>query len=479
MRHPLRRIATQGAWYAASSALSKLGGLVLLPLYTNTRYLEVADFGRWGVFEITVPLAVAIFGLTLPVGLVRFYAEPDGGRKVAGTTWWITVGITLAVSLPAFVLVGAFAPEASRALYRLLITYIAFELLLGVPLSVFRAKEQAWRYALVLALKLGLVVVLNLYWLVHERGGLEGMMRAYTAASGLSLLIAFVFVAEPWALVPRVHRAAAWRVLRFSAPLVIAGLGSVLLNAGDRYVLALYRPDEEVGLYTLAAKFGGLVNMLFAQPLVLAWLPLLVRLEEGQRSEVLRQLVRHSGLVLGLVVTGVCLFAPPLLLLMGSSPAYRSAIPLIPWIGFGFAAFGLSVLFYGVLALFERTRTASAWILAAALLNLGLNFALVPSLGALGSALSTLIAYLFLLAGQFASSQKLVPCVCPWAQVLGVWILSAALSTLAVLMPVSLSFWNWAERAALLGIWAAVVSLTRWFTWRELREIIRVMRPGR
>ena len=195
----------------------------------------------------------------------------------------------------------------------------------------------------------------------------------------------------------------------------------MVLNAGDRYVLAGLRPPEDLAYYSLASRFGGVVNMLAVQPLNLAWMPLLFRLREDQRPGVLRLLVPYLAIALCAVVIVISIFAAPVLHIMGSDPAYAErGVPLIPWVGFGFAAFGLAVVTTGVLALFHRTRTVSLWILLVAALNIALNFALVPRFGATGSAVATLVSYLALDIAHFRLIAPLVPNRYPWGRILGV-----------------------------------------------------------
>jgi O-antigen/teichoic acid export membrane protein len=273
-----------------------------------------------------------------------------------------------------------------------------------------------------------------------------------------------------------VPRATTLMVLRFSAPLVIGALGSMILNAGDRYVLAALRPPPELAYYSLASRFGGVVNMLAVQPLNLAWMPLLFRMREDQRPEVLRLLVPYLTLALCAGALLISLGAGPLLRLMGSDPSYARAVPLIPWVALGFAAFGLAVVTTGVLALFQRTRTISLGILLTAALNLGLNFALVPFLGATGSAVATFLSYLVLIVAHFRLIRPLVPNRYPWGRIAGIALATAAASFAVALRPYDGHATDWILRGAVFLAWAGMILAARWFTPREAREIWRVLR---
>jgi O-antigen/teichoic acid export membrane protein len=90
-------------------------------------------------------------------------------------------------------------------------------------------------------------------------------------------------------------------------------------------------------------------------------------------------------------------------------PAYHIATPVIPTIA-------LSILFYGLynyitlgVGLKRKTWLAVIFTSSAALLNVGLNFYLIPLYGSMGAALATLIAYFTLVIIAYIVNQRLYP----------------------------------------------------------------------
>ena len=408
---------------------------------------------------------------------MRFYNESWGGDRALAATWWMTAGIAGILAVVGAVAVARFAPVPLRPVYAWLLVHTAGEMLLAVPLAYLRARERAILHTLVQGLKLALLVAVALLLMVRHGQGLVGLTRALAISTGATLVIAVAWSRRAAFVRPLFDRTLAVRLLAFSAPLVVGSLGSMVLNAGDRYVLAGLRPPEDLAYYSLASRFGGVVNMLAVQPLNLAWMPLLFRLREDQRPGVLRLLVPYLAIALCAVVIVISIFAAPVLSLMGSDPIYvKRAVPLIPWVGFGFAAFGLAMVTTGVLALFHRTRTVSLWIVLAAALNIALNFALVPRLGAAGSAVATLISYLALDIAHFRLIAPLVPNRYPWVRIFGVAAVSAAAAFAGALWPYRGGAADWCFRGGLLVAWAAALLVTRWFTLGEMREIVRVLR---
>jgi O-antigen/teichoic acid export membrane protein len=92
----LRRLATTGAAYTASSVISKLIAVALLPLYT--RYLTPADYGAAEVLVTGVIAASIVIRLGIIEALLRFYYQsdevPDQVVKTAFASllWTTTIG---------------------------------------------------------------------------------------------------------------------------------------------------------------------------------------------------------------------------------------------------------------------------------------------------------------------------------------------------------------------------------------------------
>src|SRR2546421_7668699 len=75
----LRRLAATGAAYTASSVISKLFAVALLPLYT--RHLTRADYGAAEVLLATVVALSIVVRLGIVEALLRFYYRFDEGAE--------------------------------------------------------------------------------------------------------------------------------------------------------------------------------------------------------------------------------------------------------------------------------------------------------------------------------------------------------------------------------------------------------------
>ena len=94
---------------------------------------------------------------------------------------------------------------------------------------------------------------------------------------------------------------------------------------------------------------------------------------------------------------------------MLTTPDFYSAYKVIPLIVLSYILYGMvSILIAGV-HITKKTKYGAIFTVIAALVNTGFNFLLVPTLGMMGAAISTIISYIVLNGGIFYYSQKLYP----------------------------------------------------------------------
>jgi O-antigen/teichoic acid export membrane protein len=104
----LRRLATTGAAYTASSVLSKLIAVFLLPIYTGA--LSPADYGAAEVMLASVIAASIVIRLGLIEALLRFYyLAGEDPRRVVATGFAALLWTTTAAAAIALVLAGPIA----------------------------------------------------------------------------------------------------------------------------------------------------------------------------------------------------------------------------------------------------------------------------------------------------------------------------------------------------------------------------------
>jgi O-antigen/teichoic acid export membrane protein len=482
---PVLRLAWQSGVYALGNLALKASGLLLLPLLLDPTLLSQADYGYLGLIETVAQLAIAVTGLGLASGLLRYTttSAPRAERDAYTTTAFLTTalaasGTFAAIALLAEPLAEILVGDGARAgVVRWAGAYVALKVVGAVPYMVLRVRERAGLFLVALLAEIAVLVAGVWVALARYDAGLEGVMAAFAVAAGAATV--------PLSLVVLRGLRAGWRpvmarqLLRFGMPLTLAALAGILLNTGDRFVVEAFVGAEVLAVYVLAAKFGGLINMLFVQSFNMAFAVLgLKTVGAGEGTDFHRRVFRHFVVGAGWGVLGVSVLTRDVTAWLSPNPAYLEAEPLVLPIAFGFLLYGVYYVVINVLYAAERTRQVAGLVLVAAVFNLALNLALVPWLGAMGAALATVGAYGLLVGVSVRQARRAMPLVLPWRVLASTVLLVGGLWALAQPSADWETLPRLAARLGLIAAYPPLVMALGMYRWEEARALAARLRLG-
>jgi O-antigen/teichoic acid export membrane protein len=174
-------------------------------------------------------------------------------------------------------------------------------------------------------------------------------------------------------------------------------LSGVILSIGDRYVIKAIIGDAQLGLYSAAYNMCQYIGSTLVYSITQAIMPMYMRIwnQEGPEaaSAFTSRSLGHYLLFVTPVVAGVASVGPYLLPALASEKYVHAGV-VLPWIIGGMALDGASNYLGAGLYVERRPRLLMGLMTGSALLNVALNLLLVPRLGILGAAVSTLLCYL-------------------------------------------------------------------------------------
>lgn len=188
----------------------------------------------------------------------------------------------------------------------------------------------------------------------------------------------------------------AWRLLRESAPLLLAALAVFVYMRLDQFMIAALLGASQVGVYSAVVTMAEL-PLVLPMLLLRSALPTLTRQSSdgpSHRDRTLTALMGISFYLHLLVALVLSLAADPLLTLLygeqyrQGATAFRLQIFASPFVALG-------VLSSAWLVLEHRTGHALRRTLLGAALNIALNFIAIPRWGIAGAAAATLAAQAF------------------------------------------------------------------------------------
>jgi O-antigen/teichoic acid export membrane protein len=443
--------------YGFMSALSQMGGLLLLPLLT--RILSMEEYGVVDIIATFVALVSVLMKLALPNGLVRYFVEyTDQKRRAQYVSALLCVTVLSGVFLLAVIsvfstqLAKMLSGNADSAVLLLLGGGIALIMSArGIPQTVLRMERRIVAFNVGNMVSVCLYVMLTILLAVVLKSGVIGVFYAQICAE----LIAFVLTL--WLarghLTWHVSFTGVARTLRFSLPMLPSLLSTWINRQTDRIMLLWLVGLSGVATYAAAAKIGMVISFLlnvFWQ----SWQPYsMLILKNNRRDELYRRMFNYyaGGFA---VVSLFFVAAGPEMFRMLMPAEYHRGYFVLPWF------IGALVLHYsgaftpiGMLVS-EKTAMISiaSWI--GVLFNILLGLCLIYLCGVQGAAIGMFIAELTRTSILWWFSRKTLPIAFDMRIVVSILIAYTLCSLFLVITPVMLrdATYSCAVRITALGI---------------------------
>jgi O-antigen/teichoic acid export membrane protein len=474
----LRRLATTGAAYTAASILSKLIAVALLPLYT--RYLSPADYGAAEVMFAAVVSASIIVRFGLIEAVLRYYYEEDEvpGQVVAtsfAALFWVST-IAALIALPfARPISEALLARPAPDLARIAIGGVWVLTMVEFLLTLFRLEERARAYFLTTIVNVLAAIGLTVVLVVGRGEGARGLLLG-SYVSGAAVALGLIALNRR-RLSLRVDLPLLRRMTRFGLPTMPAELSLYALNFVDRIVIVRSLGLAEAGLYSLAVKFAQAVNVL-VRGFQLAWPPLAYSIrEDGEARRAYAAIVTWFVAGCAFVVTGMWLFSRWIVRVL-AAPQFFDSYEAIGLIATGVTLYALYMVLVVILGRTGRTEFNFPAAIAALLVNVALNVALVPPFGIVGAGLALVASYLVVVGLMYVFTQRLFPVPYEWSRLARVLLVSTALVVLGELLLPASGFAGLLARIAVWLAYPAPLLLSGFFTDEERGWLLRLRRPA-
>lgn len=407
----IRRLFGHMFVYGSGEIVLFAVNFLLFPVYT--RVLEPAGYGALGLLLALRAFLRPLNQLGLDESFLRFHydCETDAQRQALTGTTLLVIGAASVVVLAAFLLAAPLVspllggPEHTGAL-RLLAVNGFLAAFLCVPHGLLRARNEAVRFARwtvggglgIVALRLLLVVGLD--W------GVFGMMLADVMVS--AVLLAGLLPVAGYPTEWRCSWPLARDLLRYGGPRVPHALLRQTVGQADRFLLRLYLPVTEVGVYGAGATVANTLSM-YRETFRRAWMPLAYeRMSDVDAPQLFARLATVAFGLLVFATLGLALFAGPLIRWL-TPPEYHDAVYIAPVLAAGVAIHALTVFLTTSLNVSKRTGALPWAAGAGAFVTVATNVVLIPPLGMMGAALASVAGSVTLVATLTVAAQRYYP----------------------------------------------------------------------
>jgi O-antigen/teichoic acid export membrane protein len=394
MQRDTKHVLSHTAIYLVARGLPGVIAFLATPLFT--RLLDPAGFGRYSLVLATVVLANALLFQWLRLALVR-YLPAYGDEPVRLKSTLVTAAAALIfaagpLAIGACLLVpGArqFLPVALPC-WGMLAVQAVFELCCEFA----RAALRPWHYMTMQVVRSAAMVGVGAA-LIRLGAGWWGPLAG--AGVGMALAVALVWRRDWGDVRLAIDRETLTKVCHYGIPLSLTVALATVIGSSDRFLIAWYMGEGAAGLYSAAADFTGQTLTLLMMVVYLAAFPIAVRAWEQQGRAAAQDRMRSNASLLLAVgvpcVIGLALLAPGIAhCFLGAG--FRSASGIMPMVALGTFLAGFKAYHFDAAFQFAHRTVHQVWIvLIAAVANIVLNLALIPSMGINGAALASVLAY--------------------------------------------------------------------------------------
>jgi O-antigen/teichoic acid export membrane protein len=400
--------------YSIGNLSTKIIGLLLLPLYTAK--LSLLNYGRFTILETTSMFLTMVLGLRIVSSMMRWSAETedkDEQGKILFNSYVIllvtAILITIIFSpLKSWLSQVFFSSAEYSQFFTVIFAIIGLEMINQVPMNLFRFQGKPIVYSAVFAIKLVIVLLLNIYFLVYAEIGVIGIFYSQLIANAIQMIFTIPILLKNFYY--KFDIKLIKEMLSYSIPLIFSAISVQLLAIGDRYIIKYLLDYSQVGIYSLGYKISGVLNVFIVQAFALGFLPIAYKMQDSKDAQpFFKKIFKYFSMILVFGALGVSLFAREILLVFAQKPEFYVAYKIVPLITIAFIFKGIQYMFLLGFHYVKKTKYIAYIVTFALFVNLGLNFILIPQFGILGAALTTVISSLLISVISYFVSQKFYP----------------------------------------------------------------------
>jgi O-antigen/teichoic acid export membrane protein len=305
----------------------------------------------------------------------------------------------------------------------------------SIGFSFLRTRQQPVKFRLVSISSAVGAALLNIFFIAYLHHGAVGFFEASVIVGVLEVSI-LMFWTIRYAGKIHFQKNIYYSLLKLGWPDIPVRLSGWALTSANRYFLAILASIAQVGLFSLAYRISSILDLLFITIISYAFFPyILSHMKDTNFFSIYRRLTAYImmfGTLLALLISGT---AKDVIILMARNKSFWPAYQSVSFLAVGSLLNGFYFTYRPILGIIKKPSLAIPGLVAAAAVNAGLNYLLVPSLGAQGSALSLIAAYIIATLQIHYAVKHHYPLTIPWAALIRIFLAGVLCFGLLTLLP--------------------------------------------
>jgi O-antigen/teichoic acid export membrane protein len=503
-----KKLAGDTALYGVSTILSRMINYLLVPIQTYA-FGRPAQLASNTEFFAYIAVLLVVYTLGLETAFFRFAVRSGAGSSTGldeegervfsnslSIVLLVTLLPTLLIVLNATRITSALGYPGQGLAVVVSAVLVAIDAIMAIPFARLRAENRSKRFVQARLINVGIVVGLNVFFLIFCRDVYAGKYLAFLKPA-VSLVYypqigpGYIFVANLIAnglyfvLLPdafagfrlRIDWPAQRKLLAYALPIMLTGLAGLVNSLTDRLFLRQWLPagfypgltsEDALGIYGQCLKlsvFMALAIQSFkfaADPFFFSQSPDKAA-PGGGPPQLLADVTRWFVIVCVIIWVGVSLNLDWIGLLL--APAYRPGLVIVPVLLLGHLVLGVyyNIAFWFKLS--DKTQYGTLITGIGAGLTVGLNLLLIPRMGYMGCAVAFLLVSIVMTGICYVLGERHYPVPYRVGSALGYITGAGVLIWANTLVPVQSLWYAVPYHAALFALFLAVVLVVEWSTF--------------
>lgn len=421
-----KKLFQQTFIYGLATVLPRALAIVLVPLYTSV--LDPSAFGVYATLMAYIILGNVLLSYGMETAFFRFINKEGVKKSLVQSTALTSITTTSIVVLALVYLLREYIAQRIGFDERYVVwalQILILDALVIIPFVWYRANEKPLKYAFIKILNVCINLGFNLFFfLALPNIDTENLNGLWSVITRVEDPVDFIFIANIIAsgatllmVLPLYFKIkfkfdfTLWKqMIRYSFPVLIAGIAFSINEAFDKILLDYLLPDDiaetEVGVYAACYKLGVFMT-LFATAFRLGIEPFFFNhAKEANAKETYAIITKYFTIFGSVIFLVVMVYIDVFKQLLIRDEAYWVALSIVPFILLANLCLGIYHNLSVWYKVTDRTKYGAYISVFGAIITLGVNFVLIPLISYKGAAIATLAAYGSMMIASYFLGRK-------------------------------------------------------------------------
>lgn len=378
--------------FTISNFGSKLISFFLVPLYTYV--LSTGDYGTADLMTTTAQLLIPFLSLNIQDAVLRFALNKDYSKSEIISVACRIIGISSVLLASVLLVLDASGILSLDGKY-ILFLYLSY--MLGTLTNSLNAYLKATDHVRTMVIagitNTFLTCILNIVLLLVVKIGIYGYLISNICGSLLAVLI-MLFAGEAIkdAHLLKINKNLQKEMIAYSSPLIVNSIAWWINSASDRYILSYFAGTAANGIYSVSYKIPTILSTV-QSIFYSAWsISAITEFDKNDTDGFMGNIYTLYSCASIMGCSCIMLLNISLSKFLYAKEFFV-AWQYVPALLVGTVFNGIALFDGCIFTAVKKTKEVSYTTIIGATVNTGLNFALIPFLGALGAALATMIGY--------------------------------------------------------------------------------------